>query len=132
MACAQVQVTFDCSDPAALATFWAQVLGYSVPEIEQTDALQVALGRPPGGWYRIEGTTNEGPTINFQLVPEPKTTKNRVHLDVKAPGVEPDHLTAELQRVLSIGARLLQSVTDDVGTYYVLQDPEGNEFCLEG
>ena len=126
----EVQVTFDCADPAALAAFWAAVLGYPPPDIEGTHEVLRALGQPEetlGDWYRIEDPDHRGPRLAFQRVPEPKTSKNRLHLDVKGFDTTLDE---EVARVIGLGATHLRRVTDEAGTFVVLQDPEGNEFCV--
>jgi len=130
MASGQVQVTFDCADPAALATFWAAVLGYPPPDIEGTHEVLRAMGHPEetlGDWYRIEDPAHGGPRLAFQRVPEPKTCKNRLHLDVKPLDIT---LEEEVQRVVHLGATQVQTVTDESGTFVIFQDPEGNEFCV--
>ena len=113
MACRITEVVIDSADPAALSRWWAEVLGY---EITDEDDDVVELTGPPGS----------GPTIVFVRVPDAKTVKNRVHLDVNATDRERD---AELERLLSLGAR-----HTDIGqgeqTWVVLADPEDNEFCL--
>lgn len=126
-----VQITFDCLDPAAQATFWAAVLGYPPPDIGGTDDVMRAMGRTKGGWYRIEDPSGTRPILNFQRVPEPKTIKNRLHLDVTAVGDEPDSLEAEVERLVHLGATRHRVVTDDAGTFFTLLDPERNEFCVE-
>jgi hypothetical protein len=80
----------------------------------------------------------DGPRLFFQQVPEPKTAKNRVHLDLRAAaGVAPegrsDALEAECARLVALGARRVQRVEDSEmdGVFIVMQDPEGNEFCLD-
>jgi hypothetical protein len=128
-----VQVTFDCAEPAALARFWAAVLGYPPPDIERTHQVLRALGQAEsdlGNWYRIEDPSGGGPRLAFQRVPEPKVVKNRLHLDVKPVGDEPAALDAEVARLVGLGAKLLRRVTDEAGTFVVLEDPEGNEFCV--
>src|SRR3954451_22556116 len=130
MTSGQVQVTLDCADPATLAAFWAAVLGYPPPDIEGTHTVLRAMGHPEetlGDWYRIEDPNQRGPRLAFQRVPEPKTSKNRVHLDVKPLDRTPDE---EVQRVLDLGATHVRNVTDEAGTFAILQDPEGNEFCI--
>jgi hypothetical protein len=125
-----VQITFDCSEPVALARFWAAVLGYPPPDVAGTHSVLRALGQTEdelGNWYRIEDPGGLGPRLAFQRVPEPKTCKNRVHLDVKPLD---GGLEAEVQRVLGLGATHVERVTDEAGTFVILQDPEGNEFCV--
>ena len=125
-----VQVTFDCLDPAAQAIFWAAVLDYPPPDIGGTDNVMLAMGRNKGGWYRIEDPSGTGPILNFQRVPEPKKSKNRVHLDVTADADESNGLEAEVERLVHLGATTHKVVRDDVGTFFILLDPEGNEFCV--
>ena len=133
MTSGRVQVTFDCAEPAVLAVFWAGVLGYPPPDIEGTHAVLRALGQAEdelGNWYRIEDPAGQGPKLAFQRVPEPKVTKNRLHLDVEPLEDGPAARDAEAQRLLGLGATQLRTVTDEAGTFVVLQDPEGNEFCV--
>jgi glyoxalase superfamily protein len=141
----EIQVTFDCGDPAALARFWAQTLGYDVqpppPGFDSWDAALEAWGVPPE--HRNDRSAavdpdGDGPRLFFQKVPEGKTAKNRVHLDVRAaPGLEGEErmaaLDAECERLVALGATRLQRLEPnslDAGTV-VMQDPEGNEFCLD-
>jgi len=123
----RVQVTFDCADPAAVATFWAGVLGYLPPELGTNEH-----GEP---WSRIADPMGVRPRLFFQRVPEPKVVKNRVHLDVASPSDGPgdrrQQIDAEVERVAGLGARPLRSVTDEAGYFVVMQDPEGNEFCVD-
>jgi catechol 2,3-dioxygenase-like lactoylglutathione lyase family enzyme len=116
----QVQVTFDCADPERLARFWCEVLGYVREESACSDPSGV------------------GPRLYFQRVPEAKTVKNRVHLDVRVgTGLVGDERLAALEsegaRLLALGAsRVRLLVADDENeSCLVLQDPEGNEFCLD-
>ncbi|SCL59522.1 Glyoxalase-like domain-containing protein [Micromonospora citrea] len=141
-----VQITFDCADPAALAAFWADALGYRVQGppsgFESWDEALEAMGVPPerrndaSAVLDPEGT---GPRLFFQRVPEGKRAKNRVHLDVRAaPGLTGDArmaaLEAEAERLVSRGATRLGRFEPapplDAG-HIVLADPEGNEFCLD-
>jgi catechol 2,3-dioxygenase-like lactoylglutathione lyase family enzyme len=141
----EVQVTFDCADPGALCEFWRAVLGYpeeqppppfstwpealdawGVPEEHHND--RSAASAPDG----------QGPRLFFQKVPEGKTAKNRLHLDVRAaPGLRGEErmaaLEAEAERLVALGAARLQRVEPggiDAG-HLVMADPEGNEFCLD-
>ena len=130
MASGRVQVTFDCADPAALASFWAAVLEYPPPDIEGTHEVLRAMGHPEetlGDWYRIEDPNKQGPRLAFQRVPEPKICKNRLHLDVKPLDRA---LEEEVERVVDLGATQVEAVTDESGTFVIFQDPEGNEFCI--
>ncbi len=140
-----VQVVFDANDPASLAAFWALALGYvmqpppegfdswddwaramEIPEEKRNDAR--ALVDPDGA----------GPRLFFQRVPEAKTTKNRVHLDVNAGGGLHVERQAKVEAVEAHVAILLEanaSFVDrfDRGHEYwvVMEDPEGNEFCVQ-
>lgn len=140
----QVQVTVDCSDPAGLSEFWAQVLGYRLDEPPEgfgswEEAL-TAWGVPEEHWNdrsAVHDPRGLGPRLYFQRVPEGKTVKNRVHLDVRAaPGLEGDArragLEAEAERLVGLGAHLVAPYrADPFGSWIVLADPEGNEFCLD-
>ena len=128
-----MQITFDCADPASLAQFWAAVLGYAPPDVEGTHAVLIALGQAEadlGSWYRIDDPSRRGPRLAFQRVPERKVMKNRVHLDLKPLEDAPGALDAEVDRVVALGATELQRVTDEAGTFVIVADPEGNEFCI--
>ncbi|NMO93857.1 VOC family protein [Actinomycetospora sp. TBRC 11914] len=138
----QVQVTFDAAAPGRLAAFWAEVLGYRVqPPPPGFDAL-AAWGVPPERHDDASAAIDpdgEGPRLFFQRVPEGKTAKNRVHLDVRAaPGLAGDErmaaLEAECARLVALGAVRLLRVEPEpplIGGNIVLADPEGNEFCLD-
>ncbi|MHA3703379.1 VOC family protein [Jatrophihabitans sp. YIM 134969] len=141
----EFQVTFDSADPAALAAFWVEVLHYvpdSPPEgFASWEAALDAWGVPPehrNDRSAIVDPEGRGPRIFIQKVPEGKTAKNRVHLDVRAaPGLEgaarDAALDAEFDRLVALGATLLQRLEpdDDNGLCIVMRDPEGNEFCLD-
>jgi hypothetical protein len=116
------ELEIDCADPRALARFWCAVLGYEVQDEE--DGL-VTIGSP----LVPEGTDRPGPvppSLTFARVPEGKTVKNRLHIDVNPVDREQDD---EVARLLELGARRA-----DVGqgeqSWVVLADPEGNEFCV--
>ena len=141
----EVQVTFDCGDPAALAEFWATVLGYvpqpPPPGFPTWDAALDAWGVPADQRNERSALVDPdaaGPRIFFQRVPEGKSAKNRVHLDVRAaPGLEGDErmaaLDAEAARLAAMGAAQVERFEPgpmDSG-FIVMRDPEGNEFCLD-
>jgi hypothetical protein len=113
-------LTFDCADPYALAMFWSQVTGYKEdPE----------NGNEPGDPEGLLIGPDGQPNLLFVTVPEPKTVKNRVHLDL-----EPQDRTRdqEVERLLRIGATLVADLRRPDGTgWVVLADPEGNELCIE-
>lgn len=141
----EFQVTFDSADPAALAAFWAEVLRYvpSPPPVEFAtwEAAFEAWGIPEANRNdraAIVDPDGVGPRVYIQKVPESKTAKNRVHLDVRAaPGLEgaarEDALNAEYDRVVALGATLFERLEPDGVNELciVMLDPEGNEFCLD-
>ncbi|GAA1499792.1 VOC family protein [Dactylosporangium maewongense] len=123
----QFQVTFDCADPQRVARFWSEVLGYVLPP-DQTDPASASCSDPTG----------VGPRLYFQRVPEGKVVKNRVHLDVRVgTGLVGEArlaaLEAECARLLPLGAvRGNLLLADGVNeSCLVMQDIEGNEFCLD-
>ncbi|MGW6389600.1 VOC family protein [Streptomyces sp. NPDC055103] len=124
----EIQLTFDCADPGAQAAFWAQALGYGMPP--KTD--------PENRWAAITDPDGKGPRLYFQTVPEGKTVKNRLHLDVRsAPGLSGDERMAALEveaaRLEALGAKQLYTLEadDEDEGIIVMADPEGNEFCLD-
>lgn len=104
----------DAHDPRRVADFWCQVLGWRVVE-DSTEG--VAIAAPDDAW----------PSIDFLPVPEKKTIKNRLHLDLRADGVTTE---AELQRLEDLGAHAVDVGQGGDVSWTVLADPEGNEFCL--
>lgn len=142
----EIQVTFDCADPAALAGFWCEVLGYRVqppPEGFATwddalDAWGVPADQRNSRSAIVPPEGEAGPRIFFQVVPEGKTAKNRCHLDVRAaPGLtgadRSAALDAECERLTALGATVLWRLepTEMDELCITMQDPEGNEFCLD-
>jgi hypothetical protein len=140
----QVQVTFDCADPRALSLFWNAVLGYELPSpppgFESWDAFSETL--PPelrNSASASEDPEGVGPRLFFQQVPEGKAVKNRVHLDVRAaPGLQGEGrmaaLEAECERLVALGATRVRRFEPDppMGAGHIwMEDPEGNEFCLD-
>ncbi|MEV6316125.1 VOC family protein [Streptomyces sp. NPDC051776] len=141
-----VQITFDCADPAGLGAFWAEVLGYRLqdpPEgFESWEQALEAMGVPPENRNDASAVCDpegSGPRLFFQRVPEGKQAKNRVHLDVRAaPGLEGDArmaaLEAEAERLVSHGATRVRrhEPAPPLGAgHIVMADPEDNEFCLD-
>jgi len=104
-------VSFDAADALALARFWAAVFGSDVDEDSTTDKAFVEAA----GWG--------GPNIWFTRVPEPRAAKNRMHFDLRAPGA----VTAEVSRLEKLGATVVHRHPG----HTAMQDPEGNEFCVE-
>jgi hypothetical protein len=104
-------VTFDCTDALVAARFWAAALN---SDVEEDSTSERAFVEAPG-WG--------GPNMWFIRVPEPKTAKNRMHFDLRAPGTR----EAEIARLESLGATVIthnESLT-------VMLDPDGHEFCVE-
>jgi catechol 2,3-dioxygenase-like lactoylglutathione lyase family enzyme len=145
MTARHVQVTFDCADPAALAGFWVEVLGYTLdappPGFDTWDDALDAWGVPEdqrNSRSAVVDPDGHGPRLFFQRVPEGKSAKNRVHLDVRAaPGLQGEErmaaLEAESQRLVGLGATAVERFEPDAMSagFIVMQDPEGNEFCLD-
>jgi hypothetical protein len=141
----EFQVTFDSADPGAHAAFWAEAAHYVQPPppsgFDSWDAALDAWGVPAdhrNDRAALVDPDGAGPRLYFQKVPEPKTAKNRVHLDLRAAaGVPPegrtDALEAECTRLAALGARRVERLEADGinGVCIVMQDPEGNEFCLD-
>jgi hypothetical protein len=123
MAARITELCLDSRDPAALAAWWAEVLGYEVLDPEDADGV-VEIG-PPG-----QGEKGPVPTLVFAPVADPTPGKLRLHLDLNATDRDQD---AELARLLGLGATPVdvgQGPLTDSMTWHVLADPEGNEFCL--
>ena len=145
-----LQLAIDCTEPRLLVPFWCEALGYIAEP-------------PPGGhsswndYWREMGVPDDelptdhdaadsivdpagvGPRVFFQVVPEPKSVKNRVHLDLKISGGRAvplperrERIEAEASRLEALGAtRIRVNSTDGLDHYgVVMQDPEGNEFCV--
>jgi hypothetical protein len=108
-------VAIDCSDPTALARFWAGVLGRQVAGDSTSERVVLLAG---------DGDAS-GPPITFNKVPEPKTVKNRLHLDLIS-----DTFDAETERLLSLGAQRLRDLQADKSRWTTFADIEGNEFDL--
>jgi hypothetical protein len=139
-----VQVVFDCADPDRLARFWAQALGYKLQDPPQghqswEDWLR-DQGIPQERWNDANAVVDpdgRGPRIFLQRVPEAKTVKNRVHLDLNVTGgpaapleERRGQVDAEVERLLGLGASRLRVVEEQGGYWAVMQDPEGDEFCV--
>ena len=143
MAVRQFQVTFDCAVPERVARFWCEVLGYVAPSPPEGFATwdDFNSSLPPedrDAWFACSDPTGVGPRLFFQRVPEGKVAKNRLHLDVRvATGLVGEErlavLEAECARLLPLGAtrfRLLLA-DEENESCLVMQDVEGNEFCLD-
>jgi Glyoxalase-like domain len=141
----QLQVTFDAADPPALAAFWGETIGYQEedpPEgFDSWEAWAEANDLPPEEREHYASRVDPdgvGPRLFFQRVPEPKTAKNRVHLDLSVSGgpgtpmeERREKVAAAVERAVAAGATRVKAY-DEAGQHWVvLQDPEGNEFCLQ-
>jgi hypothetical protein len=137
------QVTFDALDPKKLGQFWSEALGYveqPPPEGHSSwDAYLDSIGVPADERDRAyalvdpEGTL---PRLFFQRVPEGKAAKNRVHIDVNVgaghpPLDRPGVVRAEADRLVGLGATEQREAVENREHWIVLQDPEGNEFCVQ-
>lgn len=139
----RVQVTIDCADPQALAQFWMTALHY-VPEPpprghDSWVSWLATMGVPESEWNdgaSISDPEGVGPKLYFQRVPEPKTVKNRLHLDLDVAIASDPVATrtalvdAEAARLAAAGATVLRRVTDHDHFHIAMLDPEGNEFDL--
>ncbi len=114
-AISSIVVVLDCADAERLADFWSTALGYP----RRRAVTQFVVLSPPDGDAR--------PTLILQQVPEPKGVKNRMHVDLHAADRD-----AAVERLVSLGARKIQEQPNCIGEYcwYLLADPEGNEFCV--
>lgn len=138
-----VHVVFDCADPDRLSRFWMEALGgydfpFGLPEgfaswDEWADANNIPVEQRNAGRTLVD-QERDRPDIFFLQVPEGKAVKNRVHLDIKvAPGLDGEdrrkQIEAEAERLVALGATVAVRHEED-GFHLVMQDPEGNEFCL--
>jgi catechol 2,3-dioxygenase-like lactoylglutathione lyase family enzyme len=141
----RVQITFDTHDPDRIARFWADLLGYQIPPpppgFDSWPAFLAEQGVPESEWdsaSAIEDPDGAGPRLFFQKVPEEKVVKNRVHLDVNVGGPRgtPDeerraNVAAAIDRAVAAGAAVVEERARFGDHWVVMQDPEGNEFCLQ-
>jgi hypothetical protein len=121
MASRFTELAIDCADPRTLAGFWCAVLDY---EVLEEDHESVTIGPASGGASQRPGPVP--PVLTFARVPEGKTVKNRVHIDVNPTDREQRE---EVGRLLGLGARHVDVGQGEV-SWVVLGDPEGNEFCV--
>lgn len=138
-----VQITLDAAEPKSLAAFWREALGYvdqAPPDgfdswDSALEAWHVPQEEREDHWALVD-PRGLGPRVFFQRVPEPKTAKNRVHLDLNASAAgtaaEDRRVRAEAlaDRLAELGARR-DRVHDDGEFWIVMSDPEGNEFCVQ-
>ncbi len=112
------ELIVDCADPRRLAEFWSAVLGWQPTGRYDEEVFDedVEIAGPPGS----------GPSLVFVRVPEAKTVKNRLHIDVNPVGCEQEQ---EVERLVGLGARRID-IGQGESSWIVLADPEGNEFCV--
>ena len=140
----KIQIVFDAAEPERLAEFWGLALGYVVeppPEgFESWEEFAGSIGIPESEFGEVASRVDpagEGPRLYFQRVPEGKTAKNRVHLDVSVAdprevrGERRKRLMSEhVERLVQAGARIAWETDEARGNSITLYDPEGNEFCV--
>ncbi|MEV6208153.1 VOC family protein [Kitasatospora sp. NPDC051914] len=144
------KIVVDCADPHRQAAFWAEALGYLVEDNSPVVEHLVAGGAlPTEAWTVVDGRKafrtmaavrhpddpfdpatgiGRGRRLLFQAVPEPKTVKNRLHLDLHA---GPERRESEVDRLTALGATVLARIDEPGSRHVTLADPEGNEFCVQ-
>ena len=139
------QVTIDCADPHRLASFWAGALGYKIqdppPGFATWQEFLIAQGVPESEWNSASAVVDpdgNGTRIFFQRVPEAKSVKNRVHLDVNVGGGPEvpladrrQRVDTEIDRIVGLGATVVGAMEERGEYWVVMQDPEGNELCVQ-
>ena len=136
----RIQIAFDAADPHRLARFWAAALGYDVEDHTDVVTALLAAGRLREEEVLVDGDRRSfrdvtacrdpqgtGPRLFFQRVPEPKSAKNRVHLDLQ---VGADAAPDEVRRLVELGATVAWTTRDRGPVTTTLRDPEGNELCV--
>ena len=135
------QVTVDCTAPHPLADWWAEALGWEreptdeafiLRMVQEGHASESDTMRHNGELVWVEGAAirhpaGDAPRVLFQRVPEPKTVKNRVHLDVR---VGAENIEAEVARLTGRGATVLHHGQQGPHSWVTIADPEGNELCI--
>lgn len=135
-----VQVTFDATDAYALCAWWSDILGYEMEDVtervqqvlDQGYVTEADIERRDGrlffaGVATARDPEGTGPRLYVQSVPEPKTAKNRVHLDLT---VNQEDLDAEVAEVVAKGGTFVEFGAHPGQRWAVMRDPDGNEFCL--
>jgi hypothetical protein len=136
----QLQVAFDTADPHAQARFWAEALHYEVEDhsslvghlldagqLQPAEVIEVDGRRAFRDVAACRDPQGARPRLFFQRVPEPKTTKNRVHLDLQ---VGAEQAPREVERLVAMGASVAWTTSDRGPLTTTLRDPEGNEFSV--
>jgi hypothetical protein len=129
------QVTVDAAGPRALGAFWCEVLGYveqpPPPGFATWDDALDAMGidrSDPDRAFAIVDPEGVGPRVFFLKVPEGKTAKNRVHLDVHVGAAV---VQERAQALVALGATFVAEHDEPEGHWITMLDPEGNEFCIQ-
>lgn len=130
------QITIDCVDADVMSRFWSTALGY-VEEpppagyLSWEDFLRAnGIATPPAGSISaIVDPDDIGPRVLFLRVPEPKTVKNRVHLDIRTGRTDDDKL-AKVDQLVEAGGATVRRVEEHGDWWMIMTDPEGNEFCV--
>ena len=140
-----IQICVDCTDAHTQADWWAETLGWTLEPSDQDfiqSALDQGLAKPEdviehngvrvwrdGAAICPPGQVGQKDRLRilFQPVPEPKTVKDRIHLDVRLEGRDKDEARAALEKR---GASFLYEASQGPHTWYTMADPEGNEFCI--
>ena len=121
-------IVVDCNDPQKQAHWWAEALDWQVVYDTPDEAVAIPKGMTDGA-VDLDEWLSRGQGLVFVSVPEGKTVKNRLHIDL-APHTSQDR-DAEIERLLTLGAtRIDVGQNEDEVTWTVLADPEGNEFCV--
>jgi len=137
----QIQIVVDAVDPLAQARFWADAVGYDVEDttdlitkVHDAGIAGAELFHEVDGrlyWNDLVGVRDPesaGPRFLFQRNSEPKSDKNRMHVDLT---VGPDQRDAEVARLRDLGAEVLYEIDEPGGHHVTMADPEGNEFCVQ-
>lgn len=129
-----IQITVDAADPRSQGAFWCAVLGYveqpPPPDFDTWEEALDAFGidrSDPNRAFAIVDPDGVGPRVFFLKVPEGKSVKNRIHLDVHT---DPDRLHDRADELVALGASRVAAFDEPEGRWVTLRDPEGNEFCL--
>jgi hypothetical protein len=120
-------IVVDCAHPSALARFWAVALGYTLRAYDQAeiDRLHEEELDPESDPSVVIDPPACGPTVWFNQVPEPKTTKNRVHIDINVAG------RGDVEDLIGLGAKIIRTADQVPGeNWFIMEDPEGNQFCV--
>ncbi|MDG4783408.1 VOC family protein [Micromonospora sp. WMMD961] len=133
---ARISLTLDSTDAQVLAAFWKTALGYidepPAPHSATREEFDLPEDEPPEHGVWLCDPDGVGPFLSILNVPEPKTAKNRLHIDIRVPGHgSPDErwarIRAEAARLVQAGGKVLEEVH---WQHVVMADPEGNEFCV--